>query len=406
MLNPVTRKYISSFLLKERGGNFGMMTAILLPMSIGAAGVAIDLTSAMQAKNNLQNLTDAAALATASAIANKKLTEDAGKAFGVGYVADNYMNQQEGDGASGADATALRNEMISGTNIEIKKITSEHGDVSYSVTVSNHHSMKLSPLAAMIGKQTIEIAATSTAQASMESKNPISMFLVLDRSGSMAWETDTINKDQPKVTVAYECGTKNARKTCYREEDNYVIKIDALKTAASSLLDTIAKADPDKKYARIGAVSYNSSMDSTQGLQWGTTTARSYTNALVATGGTSSTKAFEKAYLGLNDASENAAHKGTNGKTPQKFIVFMTDGDNNYVSDDTATINHCTSAKTAGIDVYSVAFMAPTRGQDLLKKCSTNEGTHYFEAKNAEELVKAFKEIGEKASQSANRLTN
>lgn len=413
MLKPIAAKLLSNSLVQDRGGNFAMMTALLLPISIGAAGVAIDLAGAMQTKTNLQNLMDAAALAAASEMSQKSLSNEAGIAVANKFILGHSqaaINDIAGSGATEAELEQLKKDMIAGSNVSTKKIVSDQGDVSYSVTINGSYSAKLSPLMSILGMKTIALNTTSTAEASTESKNALSMYLVLDRSGSMAWDTDTVNAAQPKKTVSYECGYwsgyKYTYKTCQREETNYIVKIDALKTAATSLLATISKADPNKKYARVGAVSYNYAMDSAQSLQWGTAKAQSYTDALIADGGTSSTKAFEKALTSLKDASEDAAHKTMNGKVPSKFIVFMTDGDNNYTYDDTNTLTQCAAARTEKIEVYTVAFMAPSRGQDLLKKCATSETTHYFAAESADELVAAFKAIGEKASQTATRLTN
>jgi uncharacterized protein YegL len=127
--------------------------------------------------------------------------------------------------------------------------------------------------------------------------------------------------------------------------------------------------------------------------------------ALTATGGTDSSDAMAKAYAKVIDASEDTAHKNKNGQTPSKFIVFMTDGDNNYTSADTATKATCDTAKAKGVEIFSVAFMAPTRGQALLQYCATDT-SHYYDANNAAELVAAFKEIGEKATQASTRLLN
>ena len=43
-----------------------------------------------------------------------------------------------------------------------------------------------------------------------------------------------------------------------------------------------------------------------------------------------------------------------------RFMIFMTDGDNNYSSDDTETKALCDQYKADGIEIYSVAFEAPS----------------------------------------------
>ena len=109
-------------------------------------------------------------------------------------------------------------------------------------------------------------------------------------------------------------------------------------------------------------------------------------------------------YNKLIATSENTVHKTKNGQVPTKYLVLMTDGANNSSADDTSTKATCVSAKAAGIEVYSVAFMAPTAGQNLLKACAT-DASHYFEAENMAALVAAFKVIGERTSAVVSRLT-
>ena len=45
-------------LRRDRGGNFGIMTAILLPVLIGTAGLAIDYSNAILSKRTLQEATE------------------------------------------------------------------------------------------------------------------------------------------------------------------------------------------------------------------------------------------------------------------------------------------------------------------------------------------------------------
>ena len=52
--------------LADTNGNFGIMTAILLPVLLGFAGAGIELANVMQIKANLQNTADSAALAAAT----------------------------------------------------------------------------------------------------------------------------------------------------------------------------------------------------------------------------------------------------------------------------------------------------------------------------------------------------
>ncbi len=112
-------------------------------------------------------------------------------------------------------------------------------------------------------------------------------------------------------------------------------KIESLKMAVADMLAQLVASDPDAEYVRTGAVSYNAAMQTPSPLNWGTLAASAYVSALTATGGTDSSLAFQTAYESIVAASENEAHHDVNGQVPVKYIVFMTDGDNNTTSADT-----------------------------------------------------------------------
>ena len=90
--------------------------------------------------------------------------------------------------------------------------------------------------------------------------------------------------------------------------------------------------------------------------------------------------------------------------TGQNTAYNGTSNDSNSKKSDKETKAYCDLARTAKIQVYTVAFMAPTRGQELLKYCSTTT-SHYYEAKDMAQLVAAFKTIGERAAGAYARLT-
>jgi hypothetical protein len=91
----------------------------------------------------------------------------------------------------------------------------------------------------------------------------------------------------------------------------------------------------------------------------------------------------------------------------------MTDGENtkmqqNRIVDnpaaDKSTKATCDAARKSNVTVYTIAFMAPTRGQELLQYCATT-ADDYFPAESTAQLVEAFKTIGESSSKNLIRLT-
>jgi Flp pilus assembly protein TadG len=99
MKNSISR------LWKDRGGNFAMMTAILIPVVIGAASLAIDVSNATVSKRQLQDAADAAALAVASALADGKIVTSGASAFAQDFVAGQMANYVS-DTAAIKNATA------------------------------------------------------------------------------------------------------------------------------------------------------------------------------------------------------------------------------------------------------------------------------------------------------------
>lgn len=391
-------RFSFSHFLQDRGGNFGIITAILAPLAIGVGGIAIDLTHAVQIKTELQALTDSATLAGASSMSNKGYTTAQAKELAQKFLASQLANFLKSGQETDAEMAAAMKAYKDGSTTVVTETPNGKKGKIFDIQMSASYAMPLNPMTRMIiGQPTIQLSASSTAKSATESKNALSMYLVLDQSGSMDYDTDTVNAEQPTKCYYY-----NGR--CY-EIKNYVKKIDALKAAVNSLVDTIKKADPDVEYARLGAVSYNDKMQNPEKLDWGTDKVKTYVSKLPATGSTNSGEAMVKAYDSLVASSENEAHMKKNEQVPTKFIVFMTDGENNISGADSKTKAACAAAKAAKIEVYSVAFMAPTAGQKLLRDCATDT-KHYYAAEDAVSLVAAFQAIGAEASAKETRLTN
>jgi len=401
-----------SNLVGDRRGNFGLMTALLLPVLLASGGVAIDMTNMMMAKNHLQDATDAAALAASSALANQTSTQAEAKLMAKSFVKAQMQNWKSS--SMTPEEQADFDESFSGTVVTIDEQTATVGlgnAKTYKVQVSSSFDVPLNAMTQLLGMKKTEIGTTSKSVGATETKNALSMFLVLDRSGSMAWKTNAIDTTSKSCNIYEESYWPNPKWST----PCYVTKIASLKLAVGNLLAQLKTADPDSNFVRTADVSYNDKQDAAGTLAWGTTAALTYVNALIATGGTDSSGAFKAAVAALTKTgktSEEKIHEAKNGvKTPNKYIVFMTDGANthyNGVANDTKadqeTKTACESARTNKIEVFTVAFMAPTRGQTLLKYCAT-DANHYFQAEDSAALVAAFKSIGAKAANLSVRLT-
>lgn len=396
MTNPDSPKTsLFSRLWRDRAGNFGIATAIILPVAAATAGVALDFNTMVQIRSALQDSADSAVLSAANALAkNNNMSDEAALELAQKFLKAQFFNVIPGASKSTTDAQSAEDPMA-GAIGNVERTTSTSGK-TFDVTLNTSYTMPTNGMTALLGWTEVKISVTASARATTESKNALSMFLVLDRSGSMAENTSTINAAQPT-----KCGDSR----CTYTVPNYVLKIDALKLAVANLTTQLNTSDPETKFVRTAAVSYNASMQTPTAFEWGTARALSYVRALTATGGTDSSGAMDRAYQEVIKATETTAHKNRNGQVPSRFIVFMTDGDNNNASADTKTRATCDAAKAAGVQIFSVAFMAPSKGQTLLKNCASGL-SNYYDAQNATELVAAFKQIGEKAVEASTRLTN
>lgn len=410
MTKKIAEQAWTARILRDRRGNFGMMTAILLPVILATAGVAIDLTNMVMTRGELQDATDAAALAAASALANDNKSPTEAKEIAMRFLKAQISSK--GNAVGEGETKKDENDLDSATTISIKETALSGSGKSFSIDVSTKYVLQFNAFTRLLGQKSTTMNATSSAQSATESKNALSMFLVLDRSGSMAWITDEKEAD---LTKKCQNHTEQNWYNAYLKATApcYISKIAALKTAAASLFTQLNTADPQGTLVRTGAVAYNDQMFSAVDLAWGTGGALTYVNAIptVPQGGTDSSGGFAKALEKVSEPSETTTHKNKNGQVPSRYIVFMTDGANthykgasNNTKSDEETKKSCDAARTAKVEVYTVAFMAPERGKTLLKYCATT-GANYFEATNMAALVSAFKAIGDRTAAAMARLT-
>ncbi len=400
-------------LIHDRAGNFGILTAIALPVVAAAAGVAVDVSNMAVSNSQLQQATDAAALATATALANGTATPSNAQQLATQFVTGQMSNYLDGD-------TDAINSLKTGTSASVTKTTDSSGNAGYSIVVDASYSMQVNGMTRMLGFNSMNVGASSTSSSGAgangdsssgntgETVPRLSMYLVLDRSGSMDEATDTVNAEQPTTTYTYSCG----KKSCTGTKTNYYTKMESLKIAVGNLAAQLNKMDTNSQYVRTGADSYNSVAQTPTALAWGTSGVTRYVNSLTASGTTNSAPAFTAAVTALTLASatpgltnEQLQHKNKNGDpNPSTYIIFMTDGNNNVQSADANTKIQCDKARAAKIHVYTIAFMAPDNGKALLAYCATTPGDAYT-PENATGLFSAFKVILESTSKKSTLLT-
>lgn len=416
MFNGAGMKKRMRALLNDRQGNFAMMTAIALPLLMGVAGAGLEFTKAIQVKSDLQNAADGGTLAAATMFresegekSDEQLKAQAAIFIGGQSFARNLTELEKKALDSNINSVATRSDTAKGTSFKI------------STTVS--YQMPLNPLLGFIWEKSMTLSATSTSESSFNNGAPLSMYLVLDRSGSMSFKTNTVNKSKSSCQNFTQANWSNKPSDLAPTSPCYVAKITSLKTAVSYLVTTLNAADPTYKaygspgstLIRTGAIAYNDRSFAGQDIDWGTRKANAYVQAipLVPEGGTDADAALTTAFNALKSTNTKEAdeHKKNGNLSFNRYIVLMTDGEMTGDSSswspsvDAAVRATCTKAKADDIKIFTVAFMAPVKGKLLLQACATS-ADNYYAPENMEEIVEAFGDIARKASGNISRLTN
>lgn len=334
-------------LLRNTKGNIAAIFTVSLFPILATVGSAVDYSMYVNKRAKVAQAVDAAILAASSSVNSVEeladlplVNEKVKKQFGL------FLD---------ANLTEFKNLDYNFDGINYDPI-SRRVEAKVSFNYDTH-------FMGIFGRKNIEQTITAATKLQAEESGALSMYLVLDKSGSMGWQN----------------------------------KMAALKTAIAGMATMFSEMDPEKKYVRLGAIAYDSRSQRPTNLAWGTDAALRYTNSLIAWGGTNSAAAVKTARNKLRSKNEIKQHEKKNGQEPTKVLVFMTDGANNRTQYDKKTKNYCNSAKKSDIEIYSVAFKAPIRGEELLKYCASSI-SHYFEADDADELIDAFRKIATSAA--------
>ena len=348
----LVRKF--SALMSDSSGHVAMIFGIATIPLFVTVGVAVDMAQQSRVHLKLAGTADAIALAAARSYKDLDLRD----AIGDKYLDANLVAEY----GPGVTVTSLNVDFNDDTRLVTVRLVADVPTIMMGI--------------AGVYKTTADIQSVVTYEGHVS--EPVSLAMVLDVSGSMGWSSPT--------------------------------KISTLKTAARSLLLKLKNADPEKIYVRTGMTTYSSSIQDTVTMRWGVGKVRKEIKDLTAGGGTQSTEAFERAGDWLKGTTEQDAHAAQPVHAGEefnlhRFMIFMTDGDNNYSSDDTETKALCDEYKADGIEIYTVAFDAPSGGRALLEYCATDE-SHYFDADDEEEFLRAFDEIGDRIETALLRIVS
>ncbi|PHR58646.1 MAG: hypothetical protein COA43_10340 [Robiginitomaculum sp.] len=318
-------------------GGFAVIFAVGLLAFILCVGVAIDLTNVTKAKAQLQDVVDTAALAGAILAADD---QSRARLAVRDMIVSNYAANERAS-LTGAPSIVF--------DESAREVT-----VTAEVLVEN-------AVMGIAGYSSSRVTARTTSSYGVDFVTPFAVMMALDVSGSMSWTPS--GGDEPRL--------------------------DSMKSASESLFNTLYEESDDKGLfsttIHSGFGTYNTALRARLNLHIGYRDTIRSVNELVAGGGTNSTPAVVYAYNQLiADRNEQENWSG--------YLLFMTDGDNNNIGSDISTINACNRAKANDIVIFTVAFGAGVRGQNLLRDCASGP-ENFYNSTDGDDLVAAFEDI-------------
>jgi len=441
---------------RDERGNMGLMMALSTVVILSAVGAAVDFSVVSNADSKAQTIADSSALAAAIHVKNHG-SQPSSKSEGPygTYTAKELGYEVPGWVIDGAEGMKV-------------DVTYDDNAKEAKVVVSGK---TLPTFAQLMGHDYLPFSAETTVKYyDVELKDPASIALVLDNSGSMAWD------DKPIIF---------RNNGSYYTPSDAVPRIDALKTSAKNFMTSLDNLVGDQGLTQIGnrvlrtgmlAYNYQTINTRTVHMKWGTLS-NGNINSMKASGGTNSAPPMDTASTWMS--LEDAVHRLEHGKSPLKFVIFMTDGVNTsgntgWVPDDTTgywrkwscswwncsynyyserdyptynfaangfeegenrllsndeTLADCQRMKDAGVKVYTIGFALESgwyeentysngsMQYEFIDEDTTNSAyaflqgcasspKEFVKAENAESLEKAFETIGNDIVQEIIRISN
>ena len=308
-------------------GNFSVMAGFVIALVMLIVAAAIETSRMSSAKSQLQSITDIAVLAGA-------IAADAKDANRVEIV-----------------LAAIKENSYKIAPMELSaKPDIDFDDNAQILTVQIE--TKMNPaLAQLLGKKELNVAAESSSLYAPDSVAPISIAFALDVSGSMGFTASDGNSS----------------------------KIETLQDSIGVLFKALEKGSKDKdklaKALRTGMSAYNTELVNRLDMDYGWDGLEDAVDDLIADGGTNSVPALQNSYDQLLADRVFRKNRGEDISNLIEYVIFMTDGDNNMPEWDDESAAICEAMKNDGIELFSVAFDAPEKGEALLLDCaSSNAG--------------------------------
>ena len=450
---------LSESFLKDRNGNFGILTALLLVPLIGCAGSALDLANAYELRTQLMVAADAAAVGAISS--SSPALAQAQQMSGDGEVTVGAQ-----DGQSLFLAQRNYDQAKLGVTVSVK-VTKTGGDIGAAVTFT---AQVPTTFMRIMGITSVPVSGTATAVYKSESYSDF--YMLLDNSPSMAigatqkditaLKAATVNSpDGAGKNCAFAChmGTIDSNGVLHEDSSsNYIIarqkkvtlRIDVVTKAVNTLLSTVTNSEGNPNQFRVAEYTFGSVAPASE-------TASGYSiekvlglTSDIAAASTAAGKiqlmltphhsydddaltSFNTALTSIGKEMPLNGGTGTSASSRQQVVFFVTDGVSDgrqatcmktYVDQNRCIqpvdVSQCTALKNRNIRIailYTTyvpltgdhlwdTYIAPFATQigPLLKQCASDN--LYFEVSPSDDMQAAMNALFVKAANTNLRLSS
>ena len=319
MFNFLQQREMWSRFKKDTRGNFALVWAFGLTATLTAMGAGIDFSTASRVTTTSQAAADQIALHSAifySTHQRTPETNEEGFRHGTVYRGDdagyNFPNSVRG-GNRGVKFRVLYDEDNGEVSVDV------YGRVNTAFMSMFNQDFKTLPFSSQATAKFKEV----------ELKNPASITLVLDNSGSMAWDDKPAECENVWISTRFGGYWEEQCESPAGAER----RIDGLTQSVNEFMDILDgyvgdQAVTGKRVLRTGMIPYDDQIISNRevDMDWGTISS-SDVDRMSPSGATNSSPPISRAWDWLQD--ENDIHEAETGEdNPLRYMIFMTDGQN------------------------------------------------------------------------------
>lgn len=323
VLKYLKDRCLRSRFVKNQDGNIAVVFGLSATVIIGCMGAAMDFSTLSNAEARGQAIADQTALAAAVFVKTNGREPTPPLPVGEGetpepeegYLDDDYRTY------TAAELGYEFKGWVEGGADNVTVSVNYDGTAKEAIVTVTGRTVPT--FMQILGKKSMDFKSKATAKyEDYEFYDPASVLMVLDNSGSMAFDDKPLIEDE-----------NESDKTKWDAQPGAIPRLTALKNNAKEFMASLGnlvgdQTDNSDKVLRTGMLAYNTQTITSRTVQmdWQTDATEASIDRMVALGGTNSAPPVNLARTLMS--TEDQTHINMHGEDPLKFLIFMTDGVN------------------------------------------------------------------------------